>query len=155
MRSHWPYPVSRETLTPETFPPAVEEFLRQPLMATLTTVNPSGSPQITVMWYQYEEGDFLFTPLTGRVKFRNYQRDPRAAVAIVDPEDMFRYVIVNGTLAVDDRDPVAFYRDLARHYLDDEGLTRWQQTAVTEGRIVLRLTPTRRRTEGFPHEAGG
>lgn len=155
LKSHWHYPVSRETLTPETFPTSVEDFLRQPLTATLTTVNPSGSPQITVMWYLYEKGDFLFTTLTGRVKFRNYQRDPRAAVAIVDPEDMFRYVIVNGALTVDDRDPVAFYRDLARHYLDDEGLKNWERGATTEGRIVLRLTPTRRRIEGFPRDSSG
>lgn len=146
------YPTTRVTLTPDAFPPVVEEFLRQPLAATLAMVNPSGSPQQTVMWFKYEEGDFLFTTLTGRVKFRNYQRDPRGSVTIVDPDDMFRYVIASGTFTVDNRDPVAFYRDLGRHYLDDEGLARWQRTAVTEGRTVLRLTPTRRRIEGFPRE---
>lgn len=146
------YPTTRVTLTPDAFPPVVEEFLRQPLAALVSTVNPSGSPQQTVMWFKYEEGDFLFTTLTGRVKFRNYQRDPRGSVTIVDPDDMFRYVIASGTFTVDNRDPVAFYRDLGRHYLDDEGLARWQRTAVTEGRTVLRLTPTRRRIEGFPRE---
>ena len=137
---------------PDAFPPVVEEFLRQPMAALLSTVNPSGAPQQTVMWFKYEGGDFLFTTLTGRVKFRNYLRDPRGSVAIVDPDDMFRYVIASGTFSVDDRDPVVFYRELGRHYLDDEGLARWQQTAVTDGRTVLRLTPTRRRIEGFPHE---
>lgn len=146
------YPTTRVALTPNVFPVAVEEFLRQPLAATLSTVNPSGAPQQTVMWFWYEGGDFLFTTLTGRVKFRNYLRDPRGSVAIVDPDDMFRYVIASGTFAVDDRDPVAFYRELARRYLDDEGLARWRQTAVTEGRVVLRLTPTRRHIEGFPRE---
>jgi len=130
----------------------VEEFLRQPLAALLSMVNPSGMPQQTVMWFKYENGDFLFTTLTGRVKFRNYLRDPRGSVAIVDPDDMFRYVIAEGRFSVDDRDPVVFYRELGRHYLDDEGYARWQQTAVTEGRTVLRLTPTRRRIEGFPQE---
>jgi len=144
------YPTARVLLTPEIFPASVEEFLGQPLAATLSTVNPSGTPQQTVMWFKYEGGDFLFTTLTGRVKFRNYLRDPRGSVAIVDPDDMFRYVIASGTFAVDDRDPVAFYRALGRHYLDDEGLARWAQTAVTEGRTVLRLTPTRRHIEGFP-----
>lgn len=146
------YPAARVTQMPDAFPPVVEEFLRQPMAALLSTVNPSGAPQQTVMWFKYEGGDFLFTTLTGRVKFRNYLRDPRGSVAIVDPDDMFRYVIASGTFSVDDRDPVVFYRELGRHYLDDEGLARWQQTAVTDGRTVLRLTPTRRRIEGFPHE---
>ncbi len=152
MHPRSPYPTARVALTPEAFPAAVEEFLGQPLAATLSTVNPSGTPQQTVMWFKYEGGDFLFTTLTGRVKFRNYLRDPRGSVAIVDPDDMFRYVIASGTFVVDDRDPVAFYRALGRHYLDDEGLARWQQTAVTEGRTVLRLIPTRRHIEGFPQE---
>lgn len=150
MRPRSPYPTIRVTLTPDAFPPMVEAFLRQPLAATLSMVNPSGSPQQTVMWFMYEDSDFLFTTLTGRVKFRNFRRDPRGSVAIVDPDDMFRYVIASGTFTVDDRDPVAFYRTLGRHYLDDEGLARWQRTAVTDGRTVLRLTPTRRRVEGFP-----
>jgi PPOX class probable F420-dependent enzyme len=146
------YPTARVSLTLDTFPLVVEEFLRQPLAALLSTVNPSGMPQQTVMWFKYEAGDFLFTTLTGRVKFRNYLRDPRGSVAIVDPDDMFRYVIAEGTFSVDDRDPVSFYRELGRHYLDDEGLARWQRTATIEGRTVLRLTPTRRRIEGFPQE---
>ncbi|MHB8647092.1 MAG: TIGR03618 family F420-dependent PPOX class oxidoreductase [Thermomicrobiales bacterium] len=152
MRPKSPYPTAREARTPDIFPSVVEEFLRQPLAATLSTVNPSGTPQQTVMWFLYEEGGFLFTTLTGRVKFRNYLRDPRGSVAIVDPDDMFRYVIAGGTFSVDDRDPVAFYRELGRHYLDDEGFARWSQTATTEGRTVLRLTPMRRRIEGFPPE---
>jgi PPOX class probable F420-dependent enzyme len=152
MRPKSSYPTTRVSRTPGTFPPVIEEFLRQPLAALLSTVNPSGSPQQTVMWFKYEDGDFLFTTLTGRVKFRNYQRDPRGSVAIVDPDDMFRYVIASGTFAVDDRDPVKFYRELGRHYLDDEGFARWSRTATTEGRTVLRLTPTRRIVEGFPQE---
>ncbi|MCA1668757.1 MAG: TIGR03618 family F420-dependent PPOX class oxidoreductase [Thermomicrobia bacterium] len=146
------YPKTRLSLTPDVFPPVVEAFLRQPLAALLSTVNPSGTPQQTVMWFKYEDGDFLFTTLTGRVKFRNYLHDPRGSVAIVDPDDMFRYVIASGRFAVDDRDPVAFYRELGRHYLDDEGFARWGETATTEGRTVLRLTPTRRRIEGFPSQ---
>ena len=152
MQTKSSYPSSRASLTPDVFPAAVEGFLRQPLAALLSTVNPSGSPQQTVMWFKYEGGDFLFTTLTGRVKFRNYLRDPRGSVAIVDPDDMFRYVIARGIFSVEERDPVAFYRELGRHYLDDEGFARWSATATIEGRTVLRLTPTRRIIEGFPPE---
>ncbi|MGI8855886.1 MAG: TIGR03618 family F420-dependent PPOX class oxidoreductase [Thermomicrobiales bacterium] len=152
MREKPSYPASRASWTPDEFPAAVEAFLRQPLAALLSTVNPSGSPQQTVMWFKYEGGEFLFTTLTGRVKFRNYLRDPRGSVAVVDPDDMFRYVIASGAFSVDDRDPVAFYRELGRHYLDDEGFARWSQTATTEGRTVLRLAPTRRIIEGFAGE---
>ena len=143
-------PSSRRTSPSATLSPAAVEFLKQPLAAQLATVNPSGSPQQTIMWFRYEEGDFLFTTTTDRVKFRNYQHDPRASLTILDPENMWKWVIVTGPLSVDTRDPLAFYRSLAEHYLDDQRLGEWRRTAVLERRTVLRLTPKRIRTRGFP-----
>ena len=143
---------TRQTPSPATFSPSVVEFLQQPLPAHLATINPSGSPQLTVMWFKYEDGDLLFTTLTNRVKFRNQQHDPRGAVSIVDRDDMWKWVIVNGTFSVDGRDPQKFYRDLAAHYLQGEKLANWEKTAVFEGRTVLRLTPRRVRTLGFPQD---
>ena len=75
-------------------------FLQRPLATQLATVNPSGSPQQSIMWCKYEAGDFLFTTTTDRVKFRNYQHDLRASLTILDPENMRKWVIVTGTLSV-------------------------------------------------------
>jgi PPOX class probable F420-dependent enzyme len=140
----------RRTSSAATLSPSVIEFLQRPLATQLATVNPSGSPQQTIMWFKYEAGDFLFTTTTDRVKFRNYQHDPRASVTIFDPENMRKWVIVTGTLSVDNRDPLAFYQSLAEHYLDANRLAEWRRTAVLERRTVLRLTPQRIRTLGFP-----
>jgi hypothetical protein len=84
------------------------------------------------------------------VRFRNYQHDPWASLTILDPENMRKWVIVTGTFSVDNRDPLAFYRSLAEHYLDEKRLAEWRRTAVLEGRMVLRPTPQRIRTMGFP-----
>jgi hypothetical protein len=84
------------------------------------------------------------------VKFRNYKYDQRASLTIVDPENRWRWVIVNDTLSVDNRDPLAFYRSLAEHYLDEKRLGEWQRSAVLEGRTLLRLTPQRIRMMAFP-----
>jgi len=65
---------------------------------------------------------------------------------------MWKWVIVNGSFSVDERDPLKFYRDLAAHYLEGERLANWEKTAIFEGRTVLRLTPRRVRTMGFPQE---
>jgi Pyridoxamine 5'-phosphate oxidase len=102
------------------------------------------------MWFRYEEGSFLFTTTTDRIKFRNVQHDPWASLTIVDPASMWRWVIVNGILSVDGRDPVAFYRGLAKHYLDRESFAEWQHRTVIERRTVLRLTPRWVRTVGCP-----
>ncbi len=140
----------RRTSSSATLSPPVIEVLKRPLATQLATVNPSGSPQQTIMWFKSEDGHFLFTTTTDRVKFRNYQHDPRASLTILDPENMRKWVIITGPLSVDHRDPLAFYQSLAEHYLDEKRLAEWRRTAVLERRTVLRLTPQRIRTMGFP-----
>ncbi|MCS6924729.1 MAG: PPOX class F420-dependent oxidoreductase [Candidatus Binatia bacterium] len=149
-----PHP-TRQIVTSRTFTPEVIEFLQRPLASQLVTLNPNGTPQVTIMWFKYENGALLFTTTTDRVKFRNMQKDPHAAFAVLDPTNMYQWVIVHGTLSVVDHpDPVLFYEELARHYLnlDDAGVAAWRKTAMLDKRVVLRLTPTRVRTMGFPRQ---
>jgi PPOX class probable F420-dependent enzyme len=141
---------SRQIVTSPTFSPAVAEFLQRPLGSQLVTLNPNGSPQVTIMWFKYENGALLFTTTIDRIKFRNQQKNSRAAIAIMDPANMYKWVIVSGKLSVDNRDPAVFYRGLAEHYLDETGLAEWRKTAVMEKRTVLKLIPTQIRTMGFP-----
>jgi PPOX class probable F420-dependent enzyme len=141
---------SRQIVTSPTFSPAVAEFLQRPLGSQLVTLNPNGSPQVTIMWFKYENGALLFTTTIDRIKFRNQQKNSRAAIAIMDPANMYKWVIVSGKLSVDNRDPAVFYGGLAEHYLDETGLAEWRKTAVMEKRTVLKLIPTQIRTMGFP-----
>ncbi len=85
----------------------------------------------------------------------NMQKDPRTALAVLDPTNMYEWVIVHRTLSsVDHPDPVAFYQELAKHYLnlDDAGVAEWRKTATLARRTVLKLTPTQIRTMGFAQE---
>lgn len=141
-----------ETREGKTLAPAEVEFLGRPLASQLTTVNPSGTPQVTVMWFRHEDGALLFTTTTDRMKFRNQQKDTRAVFSVVDPTNMYKWIIVHGKLSVDSRDPAAFYRGLAEHYLTGEGLEAWRKRAAMDKRTVLRLTPTKIRTMGFPQQ---
>jgi PPOX class probable F420-dependent enzyme len=140
---------SREMREGKTLSSAEVEFLQRPLASQLVTVNPSGTPQLTVMWFRYEDGALLFTTTTDRVKFRNQQKDPRAVFSAVDPANMYKWVVVHGKLSIDNRDPAAFYRGLADHYLAGEALESWKKTAAMEKRTVLRLTPTKVRSMGL------
>ncbi|WP_018600488.1 PPOX class F420-dependent oxidoreductase [Mycobacterium sp. 155] len=76
--------------------------------ATLVTLNPDGSPQVTLVWMALQstpEGDELVTAhLAEHKKVRNIRRDPRVAVTILDPghvgQVMRPYLAVNGTARV-------------------------------------------------------
>jgi PPOX class probable F420-dependent enzyme len=143
---------SRAMEDSKTFSPEAVAFLKQPFASQLVTINPKGNPQVTVMWFKYEDGALLFTTTTDRIKFRNMKRDPRATLAVVDPTNMYKWVIVDGKFSVDPRDPEAFYRGLAEHYLTGEGLEAWKKSARMDKRTVLKLTPTQVRTMGLAQE---
>lgn len=73
----------------------VRAFLEQPHFAVMGTINRSGTPQLTVMWYALlPDADVVVLNATrGLLKERNLRRDPRMSLCI---EDGMRYVTLEG-----------------------------------------------------------
>jgi PPOX class probable F420-dependent enzyme len=97
---------------------AVRSFLEERRFAVLATVNPDGTPQQTVMWYELRGDTIMMNTLMGRMKDINARRDPRVSICV---EDAYRYVSVNGTVRIID-DPETTQADiyaLARRYNPD------------------------------------
>ena len=85
---------------------AAREFIGDGVDATLGTLNPDGSPQVTVVWVALEstpDGDELVSAhLAEYQKTRNIRRDPLVAVTIVKPTPGQRapYLSVTGTARI-------------------------------------------------------
>lgn len=95
-----------------TLDPQLVAFLREPHVAVLATRFPSGGLQATPVWYLYEDGHFLVNTRRDRAKLRNMQRDPRVALVILDRQDPYRYVHVQGRAVR--FDPESGARDIDR-----------------------------------------
>ena len=81
----------------------VRAVLAEPRFAVMATINRSGLPQLTVMWYALlADEDVVVLNATRRLlKERNLWRDPRMSLCI---EDGRRYVTLEGRAElVDDR----------------------------------------------------
>lgn len=74
------------------------ELLRGRNYGQLVTLNPDGSPQVTVLWVDADEGHVLVNTAEGRAKDRNLRRDPRVAVSVVRDGDWYRWISVTGTV---------------------------------------------------------
>ncbi|MEU2041119.1 PPOX class F420-dependent oxidoreductase [Nocardia niwae] len=88
--------------------------------ATLVTLNPDGSPQVSVVWVALQsapDGDELVTAHLGVYqKIRNIRRDPRVAVTILSPEPgevMRPYLSISGTARVVEGGAPELLRELA------------------------------------------
>lgn len=75
--------------------------------ATLVTLNPDGSPQVSLVWVALQstpDGDELVTAhLAAHKKVRNVRNDPRVAVTIVSVErgqGMRPYLSITGTARI-------------------------------------------------------
>ena len=79
---------------------AVRRLLDEPNPAVLSTINPDGSPQTSVVWVGRDGDDLLFSTVEGRVKHRNMLRDPRVSVTVIDSSDPENYVELRGRVSM-------------------------------------------------------
>ena len=89
---------------------AARDLIGKGADATLVTLNPDGSPQVSVVWVALQstpDGDeFVSAHLGEHKKVRNIRNDPRVAVTIVSLDGsgqgmrMRPYLSVNGTARI-------------------------------------------------------
>ncbi|WP_459548219.1 TIGR03618 family F420-dependent PPOX class oxidoreductase [Nocardia sp. X0981] len=89
--------------------------------ATLVTLDPDGSPQVSVVWVALQsgpEGDELVAAhLSEYRKVRNVRRDPRVAVTILSPEKgevMRPFLAIRGTARIVEGGAPELLAELAR-----------------------------------------
>jgi PPOX class probable F420-dependent enzyme len=101
---------------------AARELIGKGADATLVTLNPDGSPQISLVWVALQstpDGDELVTAhLAEHKKVRNIRNDPRVALTIVSVEEvgqeMRPYLAVNGTARIVEGGAPELLKELAQ-----------------------------------------
>jgi PPOX class probable F420-dependent enzyme len=122
------------------------ELIGRPVLASLTTLNPDGSPQITPIWVDVDGDDLLFNTAEGRIKARNLRGDSRVAVSVIDPGDPYNVVALRGTVTDITTDGADAHIDsLAKKYL---GVDTYPMRREGEVRIKVRVRPDRISMQG-------
>lgn len=107
--------------------------------ASLATVMPDGSPQVTPVWFDYADGKVRVNTARGRIKDRNMSENARVALAIVDPANPYRYVQVRGRVASITEDGADAHIDaLAKKYLGQE---KYPFRQPGEVRVIYTIEP--------------
>ena len=80
-----------------TIPDQYLDLLQQKkAFAELATVMPDGTPQVTPVWFDYTGGVIRVNSAKGRTKTRNMKEGAPVALAIMDPDNPYRYLQVRG-----------------------------------------------------------
>ena len=108
--------------------------------ASIATVMKDGSPQVTPVWFDYTAGKIRVNTARGRVKSRTLRDGARVALAIVDPENPYRYVQIRGrVVSVSEKGADAHIDSLAKKYL---GQDKYPFRQPGEVRVTYEIEPT-------------
>jgi PPOX class probable F420-dependent enzyme len=67
--------------------------------AHLATLMPSGAPQVTPVWIEFDGMYILINTAKGRQKDKNMRARNQVCIEILDPADPYRYLSVRGRVA--------------------------------------------------------
>ena len=67
--------------------PALRDLVSTGPLCHLTTLNPDGSPQVTLVWVGIEGDELVTAHLPHNQKVRNMERDPRVVLSFLGPHE--------------------------------------------------------------------
>ena len=99
-------------------PERVVELLRRPNPAVMATVAPDGRPVTVATWYLLEDDGRLLLGLDARrARLEHMRRDPRVSLTVLDGDDWYTHVSVQGrVLSIVEDEGLRDIDRLARHY---------------------------------------
>ncbi|MFG2730404.1 PPOX class F420-dependent oxidoreductase [Streptomyces canus] len=71
-------------------------LLDGPLPAIMSTLNASGSVQLSPVWLLHDGDNLLVNSVRGRLKDRNLRARPQVSICVVDPENQYHYISIRG-----------------------------------------------------------
>jgi PPOX class probable F420-dependent enzyme len=108
-------------------------------VATLSTVGRDGRPQVTAVWFLYEDGDLKLSLNDSRQKVKNLKRDPHCTLFIIDPKSDYRYLEIRGDARIDP-DPGDVFADRVDRKYDADHRAH---DKPGQSRVVVTIEPVR------------
>src|SRR5205085_3996796 len=116
-----------------------ELLTQKKAFASLATVMPNGTPQVTPVWFDYEGGIIRVNTAKGRVKARNMQEGAAVALSIMDPDNAYRYIQIRGRVRrVVEAGADRHIDSLAKKYL---GKDKYPFAQPGEVRVMYEIEP--------------
>jgi PPOX class probable F420-dependent enzyme len=119
-------------------PDSHRDLLDSPV-ATLATIDDDGFPQLTEVWFLYEDDRLKVSINTSRAKARFLEKRPECSLMLLDLQNPYRYLEVRGRARVEPDEDRAFAAKVGAKYEAD--LTAYD--APEDGRLVVTIEPVK------------
>ena len=119
---------------------AIKLFSKKNLVF-IATIMKDGSPQLSPVWANYEDGFILVNTAEGRIKHKNILRDPRVAVSVTSNDDPLDMTTIRGTVIEIISDSEYSHADkLTEQYM---GRKHYPFKQDGDKRIIFKIKPER------------
>ena len=119
----------------------LKALLDSPVFVTVATIQPDGSPQLSVVWVARDGDDVLISTTVGRRKERNLRRDPRVTVLVNPGDAPYTYAEIRGTASLTTEGGQELINTLSRKYTGKAYADFNPAAGEDAERVVLRVTP--------------
>ena len=127
-------------------PAQFEDLFKKRAFANLATLMPDGRPQVTPVWCDYDGEYVMVNSAKGRQKDRNMRRDNRVSLAIMDPDNSYRYLEIRGKVEeITEEGAFEHINKMAKKYL---GLDKYPNMQPGEVRVLYKIRPERTTSMG-------
>ena len=119
----------------------VQRLFQQKNLIFISTINSDGSPQLTPVWGNYDDGYVLVSTAEGRLKHKNVLRDPRVSISVVDHDNPLNMTTIKGEVIeiIPDYDYIHANK-LTKQYM---GLDEYPFKRDGEKRIIFKIKPVK------------
>ncbi|MEM7128405.1 MAG: PPOX class F420-dependent oxidoreductase [Chloroflexota bacterium] len=136
------------TVIPETH----RDLIEGPILVTLATVMPNGTPHTTIIWCRFDGAHILFSSSEGGQKNKNMAHNPNVSLMALDPQNAGRYLEIRGVVeshftdrAIEELNRITqLYTGKPSYY----GHIVPQETFGQRVHVIFKIRPTRVLTHG-------
>lgn len=118
-----------------------EKLFEEKNLVFIATLMKDGSPQLSPVWANYEDGHIMVNTAEGRLKHKNVLRDPRVAVSVVSKDNPLDMATIRGKVVelIPDYD----YKHADRLTQKYMGREHYPFKQEDEKRIIFKIKPER------------
>jgi PPOX class probable F420-dependent enzyme len=128
-----------QMMSTTTIDPEYLDLFEKRAYASLATLMPDGSPQVTPVWIDFDGTYLWVNTARGRQKDLNMTNDPRVAIEIRDPEDPDRYLQVRGKVVeITEEGADAHIDKMAKKYT---GKDSFPNRKPGQTRVIYKILP--------------
>lgn len=134
-------------------PSQIEAFLKAARHAIVGTNRADGPPQLSPVWYLYENGQIYISVGANTAKHRNLQRDPRISICVDGCHPDARAVMIYGTAElVDGENPLKTemrWRIIRQYHESEQEARRYAEEVRDLPSVLVIVDPERIISQDF------